>query len=169
MPAVRSIVRFALVGERPEGTSVRAWREALKAGWYAVGVYYDEVVQPRKFEADAAMRYGYQARKPKYLERKKRRAAKTSLVKEGGSRDIVYGGKTRTAVVRRQYPTPYYNRVKVETPTPLYVQMRPYKSGRPNMGAELTSVTADERHEMEKIFQATAESQLAKWSGGRKS
>lgn len=164
----RSTIRFAWVGEKPEGISVRAWREALKAGWYAVGVYYDEVVQPRKFEADAASRYGYQPRTPKYAARKKRLAAKSWRVKEGGQRDIVYSGVTRTAVKRKQYPRAFYQRVTVDTPTPAYVQMRPRRSGRPNLGAELTSVSSDERAEMERIFKATVEAALSEYRGGRR-
>lgn len=169
MPAgARSVVRFNWAGQRPEAVSIRAWREALKVGWYAVGEYYDQVVQPRKFEPDAAGRYGYQTRKEKYLQRKKRRAARTWRVKDGGHLDLVYSGITRTAVKRRQIPKPYYNRVVVETPTPRYVAMRPWKTGRPNMGAELSSLTTDERRDMERIFQETVEQRLAAYSGGRR-
>lgn len=169
MPArVRSAIRFGWVGEKPEGVSVRAWREALKAGWFAVGEYYDQVVQPRKFESGASARYGYQTRKEKYLKRKRRTAERSWRVKDGGLLDLVYSGITRTAVKRRQIPKPYYNRVVVDTPTPKYVAMRPYKTGRPNMGAELTSIAPDERREMERIFQATVETRLAAYKGGRK-
>ena len=168
MRAQRSIVRFALLTDQPDGVSVRAWREALKAGWYAVGEYYDAVVQPRKFEPGAASRYGFQPRTEKYLKRKRRTAAKTWKVKDGGELDLVLSGITRTAVKRRQYPRPFYNRVVVDTPTPNYVQMRPRKAGRPNMGAELASVAPDERAEMERIFQTVVESRLQAYSGGRR-
>ena len=165
---VRSVVRFALVGARPDGVSERAWREALKAGWYAVGEYYDRVVQPRKFEPGASSRYNYQARTDRYLKRKQRLAARSWRVKDGGKTDIVYSGITRTAVRRPQTPKPYYNRVVLDTPTPSYVAMRPRKPGRPNMGAELASVTADERAEMERIFVEVVETRIAAYSGGRR-
>jgi hypothetical protein len=169
MPArTRSVIRFGWVGEKPEGVSIRAWREALKAGWFAVGEYYDQVVQPRKFEPGAADRYGYQPRKERYLKSKRRRAERSWRVKDGGLLNNVYSGITRTAVKRRQIPRPFYNRVVVETPTPRYVAMRPYKSGRPNIGAELSSLAADERREMERIFQETVEQRLSQYKGGRK-
>ena len=157
-----------MTGDKPEGVSVRAWREALKAGWYAVGEYYDAVVQPRKFEPGAAARYGYKARTDKYLKRKQRIAAKSWRVKDGGKTDIVFGGMTRTAVKRRQYPKPYYNRVVVDTPTPSYVQMRPRRPNQPNMGAELASIAPDERLEMERIFKEVVETKIAEYSGGRR-
>jgi len=168
MAGTTAIVRFGFVGQKPEGVSIRAWREALKAGWYAVGEYHDRVVQPRKFESGAAGRYGYQTRDAKYRARKQRIAAKSWRVKDGGKSDIVYSGVTRTAVTRRQYPRPFYNRVTMDIPTPSYVQMRPRRMGRPNLGHELTSVAPDERNEMERIFQAVVEERIAAYSGGRK-
>lgn len=169
MAARRSIVRFGFVGQRPEGVSVRAWREALKAGWFAVGEYYDQVVQPRKFEPGAAARYGFKPRTDRYLKRKERIAAVSWRVKDGGKLDLVFGGTTRTSVLRTQYPRPFYNRVVVETPTGDWIQMRPKKANRPNLGEELASVAADERAEMETIFQTVVEARIQEYSGGRRS
>jgi hypothetical protein len=168
MAASRSIVRFGWVGQKPEAVSIRAWREALKAGWFAVGEYYDKVVQPRKFEPGAATKYGFRPRTERYLKRKERTAAVSWRVKDGGKLSLVFGGVTRTAVLRTQYPKPYYNRVVVDTPTPDYVQMRPKKANRPNLGEELSSLAPDERAEMEKIFQAVVEARIQEYSGGRR-
>lgn len=155
-------IGFTLIADKPEDISGRGWQEALKAGWFAVGMYHDEVVQPRKFETGAAQRYGYQTRTAKYLDRKKRLAQHSYRVKDGGEKDLVYSGATRTIVLRRQYPRPFPTRVWLEIPTPSYVQMRPNTNNwsMPAMGIELTSITPDEQAQMEKIFVLAVEKRL---------
>jgi hypothetical protein len=153
---------FQIQTDQPEDISGRAWRRALVAGWFAVGVYHDETVQPRKFQPGAASRYGYQDRSPKYLERKQRGGAATWRIKDGGRTPLVYSGVTRTRVLSRQLPRAFPTRVWVQIPTPPYIQMRPDRRrwNMPAMGVELTSVTADEIREMEKIFLEAVEAQL---------
>jgi hypothetical protein len=152
-------IGFQLTSDQPDDVSGRAWRKAMVAGWFAVGVYHDEVVQPRKFQRDAASRYKYQARSPRYVARKKRIAARSWRVKDGGERELVYSGITRTIVLRRQYPRAFPTRVWVELPTPSYIQMRPRSSrwSMPAMGVELISIAQDEYQEAEKIYLETVE------------
>jgi hypothetical protein len=155
-----STLRFAITTDKPDDVSGRAWREAQRAGWYAVGVYHDEIVQPRKFEPGAAERYGFAERSPRYLARKKRIAKASWKVKDGGETPLVFGGMTRTAVLRKQFPRAFPTRVTLSIPTPSYVQMRPRKANMPAMGVELTSVTEDEQREMEGVFVRAAEAFL---------
>lgn len=153
----KQIVRFTLVEDKPADVSGRAWREAHRAGWYAVGTYHDKEVQTRKFDADAERRYGYQPRSARYLARKKRIGQRSYKIKEGGERLLVASGMTRTAVLRRQYPRPFPTRVTLDIPTPSYVQMRPRRANMPAMGVELTSITAAEQTSMEAVFIEAAE------------
>jgi len=155
---------FQITTDQPADISARGWRRALVAGWFAVGVYHDEVVQPRKFEPGAEQRYQYQARSKKYLERKQRGGEATWKIKDGGRTPLVYSGVTRTRTLARQLPRAFPTRVWVDIPTPPYIQMRPDRRrwNMPAMGVELTSVTPDEIREMEKIFIAAVEAQLNK-------
>ena len=155
-------IGFNITADKPDDVSKRGWRTALIAGWFAVGEYHDRIVQPRKFEPDAAERYGYQPRTDKYLERKKRIAAHSWRVKDGGEKDLVYSGMTRTRVLAKQYPRAFPTKVWVDIPTPSYVQMRPNKTKwkMPAMGQELVSITPDEQREMEVAFQAAVEERL---------
>jgi hypothetical protein len=155
-------IAFQITSDKPDDVSQRGWRTALIAGWFAVGEYHDRVVQPRKFAADAASRYGYQPRSPRYMRRKQRLAKASWRVKEGGERDIVYSGVTRTAVLNRQYPRAFPTKVWVDLPTPSYVSMRPNTRKRrmPALGQELVSVTAEEKGEMETEFEAAVEARL---------
>lgn len=155
-------IGFEITSDQPDDVSGRAWRKALVAGWFAIGTWHDAVVQPRKFQPDAATRYKYQPRSPRYLARKKRIAARSWRIKDGGERELVYKGITRTIVLRRQYPRAFPTRVWVELPTPSYIQMRP-KRGRwdmPAMGVELTSIASDEYSEAETVFLEAAERSL---------
>lgn len=144
---------FAATVDRPLDVSGRRWKEAQRAGWYAVGKYYDEVIKPRKFAQGADTRYGFKPRSPGYLKRKEK--------ERRDPKSLVYGGKTRTAVMRRHYPRAFPSRVSVDLPTPTYIVMRPRRANHPNMGAELTSITADEYREMERVFVAAVEAFLA--------
>lgn len=159
-------ISFAITADKPDDISGRAWRTALIAGWYAVGEYHDKVVHPRKFQPGAAERYHYQPRSEKYLKRKKALAARSWRVKEGGERELVYSGMTRTITLRRQHPRAFPTKVWVEIPTPSYIQMRPNRTGRranmPATGQELVSITPDEQAEMEAVFVAAVEAQLGK-------
>jgi len=157
-------IAFAITTDQPDDISDRGWRTALIAGWFAVGEYHDRVVQPRKFESGAAERYGYQPRSAKYLARKKRIAQHSWRVKDGGQREIVYSGMTRTRVLLRQYPKAFPTKVWVDLPTPSYIQMRPNRTGSrrnmPALGQELVSITADEQTAMEAAFQQAVEERL---------
>lgn len=157
-------IAFTVTTDKPDDVSGRAWRTALVAGWFAVGEYHDREVQPRKFVQGAAERYGFQPRSEKYLARKKRIAQHSWRVKEGGERELIYSGMTRTITLRRQYPRPFPTRVWVEIPTPSYVQMRPNRTGSraamPATGQELVSITSDEYTAMEAVFVAAVEAKL---------
>jgi hypothetical protein len=163
-------IGFFITADKPDDVSGRAWRAAMVAGWFAVGMYHDEQVQPRKFAADAASRYQFQPRSAKYLQKKKKLAKASWRVKDGGERELVYSGMTRTITLRKQYPRAFPTRVWVEIPTPSYVQMRP-KASRwkmPALGQELVSITPDEHRDMEVVFQQAVIAELDRRSERRR-
>ena len=159
---------FSIYIDKPTDISKRGWREALRAGWRAVGEVYEEEVKPRKFDPDASERYGYKPRSEKYLRKKRKRAKYSWRVKNGGERLLVYSGVTRTAVMRTHRPRAFPTRVTIDIAAPSYIQMRPRNANRPNMGEELTSMTADEIQQAERVFEATVERALARLREKRK-
>jgi hypothetical protein len=166
MAVRRTIQFFNVAGAKPDDVSVRAWHEALRAGWWAVGMYHDQVIQPRKFQADAAGRYGFQPRSERYVASKRRAMAKTWRVKS--DLDLIHSGVTRTAVLQQQYPRAFPTRVTLSIPVREYVQMRPNKTGRPNLGEEIMRVNADDERQMLALFKLTVAARLQQWRGGRR-
>jgi len=150
-------IRWKMTNDKPESVTVRGWREMLKGAWQAVGQWWDRTVKPRLFDADAADKRGWKPRTERYRRAKIRRAAKDSRIKEGGQRDLILTGQTRTDVMRQQVPKAFPTRVTVQIPTREYVQMRPKAPGRPNLGEELATVTAEEQAEGAQIWQAEFE------------
>jgi hypothetical protein len=159
--------KFVYTTRRPAGFSDRGWTEGCKTGMRAVGEWWEAEIKMRHFEADAASRYGYQPRTERYLRRKKAIAAKTWRVLEGGQRDLVLHGQTRGAVRMRHTPRVFPTRLTIHIPTPSYVQMRPRTTGRPNLGEELTRLTADEVQAAERLYATNLERFLDAWREAR--
>ena len=159
-------IYIAMDMEAPE-LSQRAIRRASVAGMSAVGAVYEDEVKPRKTEPGAAQRYGYQQRQPKYLERKRggyvrdRMTGARYPIPEGGTRDLVYTGRTRAALRQANLVRAYPTRATVRLAAlPTYIRIRPWKSGHPPMGEEITRVTPDEIRRMETRYQEEAQRQL---------
>ena len=143
--------------------SDRAWREANKVAYYHVGMMFEQEIKPTKFSASAAATYDYQPRKPKYLARKRGGYVRSLAggkypIPEGGTRDLVYSGRLRAAVLKPHFPRVFPTRVTIRYNTPRspqghdYANMRPFKSGHPNIGEELTRVTPEQFRRMESIY-----------------
>ncbi len=159
-------IYIAMTIDAPE-FSQRAIRRASVAGMSAVGAVYEDEVKMRKMEPGAAQRYGFQQRKPDYLKRKQGGWIRDKMtgarypIPEGGTQDLVYTGRTRAALRQSNLVRSYPTRVTVVLAAlPKYIQMRPWKSGHPPMGEELTSVTPDEIKRMESRYQEEAQKEL---------
>ena len=141
---------------RPAGVGIRSWREIAKNGMFRVGVAWDRWFKMRHFQPDAHDRYGYAQRTAKHLRRKAARGVPKFL-------DLVYTGTTRRVMSRIQIPRVFPTRVSFTFPTPDYVMMRPNPKKRkaPNLGEEMTRVTAEETEQLEAVFAEYAEAQAA--------
>lgn len=160
---------FQVTYRRPHDVAKRVWPVMSRNAMGAVGTLWEREFKPRHFASDAGERYAYKPRSPAYLKKKERLAKlsgparATRRVSADVGRLLVYTGATRRAVLQRHLVRAFPTRVSVQIPTPKYVQMRPYKAGRPNLGEELTRVTSDEAREMEKVYAGTLRSQIREY------
>ena len=147
--AVAYQVRLTL--DKPADLSTRGWKEIMRRAHRRELKHWHRTKLRGHFLKGAASRYGYQPRKPKYLSQPRKR----------GKPPLMYGGDAYNATVRgtpliRAFPT----RAKLTMNTPKYVMMRPWKSGRPNLGAEMTALTWQETLKMEANEAAYGEKEI---------
>ena len=142
--------------ERPAGVGQRTWREISKTGMFNVGLAWDRWYKMRHFAGDATQRYGYADRTAAYRRRKERRGIPGFLA-------MVYSGATRASVASPQIPRAFPTRAVITLSAPPYIQMRPDPRRRkaPNLGEELTRVTAEESEALAKVFTETTEPLIA--------
>lgn len=147
--------------------SVRSFRKANKAAFSVMGQYWYDHFLPLHFRREARTKYNYQARGTKY-ERRKKALGKSSYAKRpkyGGEVDEVWSGtleqNLKSYVNVKAYPT----RATVNMTGPRYVTMRPYKSGHPNIGEEVTRVTKAEADVLVKVHDTELQRQLDDVSG----
>jgi hypothetical protein len=152
----KRVVRWQMTLDKPEDVTVRGWRDLLKAAWLAVGTWWDREIKRRHFEPYASSKYKHQFRTPLTRNRKRKLAARRQ-VEEGGTRDLVWSGATRRAVMQAHIPRAFPTRMTIDMPTPSYIQMRPRKANRPNMGEELTTIAPDELNAAERLWIDTFE------------
>jgi len=124
--------------------SVRDVRRIRKAANRATALLWHRHYLRRHFRPGADVKYGYPARSPKYLDRKRRRASRGHYVKEGGNAPLVYSGLSRSRMMRpptiRAYPT----RARVDMAAPSYFRMTP-RAGKHPLGRQATKVIENER------------------------
>lgn len=134
--------------------TVRSTRAALKRTFYLVGLFWQRNFLKKHFTTSAPSIYGYRPRTPKTLARKRQLAAR-GLVESGGHIALVHSGVLRRALTHfthRQdaYPT----RVTIHLIGPSYFKTN-YRPGRPNLGQEVTAISADEREQLRRFAQDT--------------
>lgn len=147
--AIAYQVRLTL--DKPADLSTRGWKEIMRRAHSRELLDWHRTKLRGHFRKAASATYGYQTRKPKYLKQRFKR----------GKPPLIYRGATYNATVKgtpliRAFPT----RAKLTMNTPKYVKMVPLKSGRPNLGAELTAVTWQETRDMEASEAAYAEKEI---------
>jgi len=162
---IRIVTRY----EQPPGLSKRKFKEAMRAGhWAMAKLWYAEML-PLHFKRNAAARYGHKPRSVGYT-RKKRKFGKSSItfkngkrVKYGGEVDNVYTGdlerNLREWVTIRAFPT----RATAVMHGPRYLTMRPHKSNHPDKAAELTEVTNAEQDQLEKELDRVVNEKFNAW------
>lgn len=161
------LIKTTIIEDRPLDVTVRAWPKMKTAANHKVGAYWRQYFFPKHFEYNAKNKYGHQQRSRGYLIKKQRMAAKGKAVAPG-TVDNVFTGEMKRALMSsvsiRSYPT----RATVKMTGPNYALMRPYKSGQPNKGAELTAVTPEELHKLQQVMHDELERQLNTFRARRK-
>ena len=162
-------IRIKTTYDQPPDLSKRKWKEAMRAGHWAIGKMWHTVMLPLHFKRNARTRYGHQPRSVGYT-KKKRLFGKSSRTFRDGSR-VVHGGEVDNAwsgqmernvrewVTIRAFPT----RATATIRGPRYLSMRPYNSKHPNKAAELTEVTADEQAKLEKEMDRVVNERYTAW------
>lgn len=146
--------------QNPALLSKRALREAMKRSFAAAGEYWMEHYRPKHFSSQQT-RYRYKPRKQRYLDRKQRDAKRPGTkIEDGGTRLLVYSGLTRRSMLTYHPVRAYPTRLSIRMPGPRYVGMRPYKSGRPNLGEEITQVTPDEKRQLMAVFERALQKEI---------
>ena len=146
----------------PPVLSRRKLTAALKVAFETAGSYWKEQYLPRHFDQRQG-RYQYRRRTQKYLTSKAKKAKLAAVqppVVKGGALLLVNTGLTERSMEAHHPVRAYPTRVTIKMPGPRYVGMRPYKSNHPNLGAEITKVTADENRTLLALFERTLQKEI---------
>ena len=143
-----AVFRFEIIREGilAKVGSKRAVNRILKQLNKELAEHWHTSILPRHWDAGAPARYGYKPRTEKYRKRKKSLFLRGRA--ESPDTDLLLSGLMEESVTEygsiRAFPT----RFSVDMHGPRYVSMRPYKSGHPNMGEEITALSPDEDREL---------------------
>lgn len=152
------LIRATITGEGL--LSKRAHNRVMTGVMGDVGAAWKKTMLPRHFRSGAATKYGYQRRTNAWQRRKMRSPVRAS----DAHLPLVYTGTLRRMVKRDANVRAFPTRATVNLPGPKYLTSRPNPTGRgrnrPNMGNEITTVTADEVHELDVIAEKSYERRL---------
>lgn len=138
------------------GFSRRAKRVLLADANKAAVEYWHRKIIPLHFERAARSRYHYQQRKKPYRDIKQALAAGRRVfvrgqqlplerVIKGGTVDVVRKGDTEARAEQQQAIFATENKAVMKIRVPSYATNRRSRTGRPNMGAEILTITAQEK------------------------
>lgn len=142
------------------GLSRRKRNNLLREGHREQGQAWLDLFMPLHWRADARDRYRHQARRPSYIRVKRARAGK-GIVKRHGLVDNVYSGVMERLLRSSKTVQAYPTRATVKMHGPRYITMRPYKSGHPDKGKEISTVLPAERDVLQRVLQEKVNSGLA--------
>lgn len=166
------MMKISLTISRPPDVGLRKWKECTKAGHAAMGQYWHKNYLPDHFTRAARTKYGHQARRPKYLRNKERGGTRSVngrvvQIKYGGQVDNVFSGEMETLVRSPALIQAFPSRATVKMVGPRYVSMRPYKSGQPDKGAEISRVIPDQQRVLEKVLGEETHRRFVQWKQPR--
>lgn len=161
------LIKTEITEERPFDVTVRAWPKMKTRAHAAVGAYWHRRIFPRHFKFDAKNKYGHQKRTIGYQIRKQRMARK-GKAEAPGTVDNVLTGRMRESLSRSMTVRSFPTRATVKMEGPRYALMRPFKSGQPNKGRELTTVTREEAAVLEQVLLEAMERELKQFRAKRK-
>lgn len=137
--------------------TARAHNRAMKGTMGDVATAWNKKIKGRHFRSGAATKYGYKPRTAAWMRRKLR-----SPIRAPDARlPLIYTGALKRQVLRSRNIKAFPTRATVDLQTPPYVKSRPNPNGRgrnrPNMGQEITAITADEIHELDVVAEKSYE------------
>lgn len=133
-------------------------RRVIKAANEGAAVLWRDKMLMKHFRPGAAAKYNYARRKASTIARK-RRQAEQGLVKYSGNRPLVDRGVLEGAMRRLHVIKANWRGATVTLVGPRYFQLR-QQLGRPNLGAEVTRVTADEERQINKTSEQAADAEV---------
>lgn len=122
----------------PPDTAVRELRRAVNDGLKKSVEYWHDEYLPGHFERSAHSKYGYQARKQKWIIRK--------LRKTGQANDLVFTGRLKREAMRAIRITGTSKRATGTMDVPKYTYT--YKPGQPKKQEELVAITSAEADDL---------------------
>jgi len=157
---------LSLEGIVAEGDPQRLVNRVMTQVNFDVLEFWHAAILKRHFQRGADVRYRYQSRSANTtkIQWGLYRAGKTlspgrPLVRSGALRERVRGYASI-----RAYPT----RAIATMHSPFYAGMQPYRTGLPNLGAEITEVTDEEQDEIGRFATARADLLLQQQRGHRR-
>lgn len=172
---------IASEADRPEGVSIRAWRQVAKTSFRAMAYHWHEHFLPLHFGSNARVRYGgenIKSRTTLWLAKKlgifaadvnkianvkpsdnwqvrntKKMLARQKLVAaKGGANYNVHTG-TLQQMVKSVVVRAFPGRFRLEMPVPSYIPSRRKSPKDPDIRAELTTMLPSEIETLQKIGQ----------------
>jgi hypothetical protein len=167
--------------DRPEGVSIRAWRDIAKASFSAMAFFWHDNFLQLHFGSNARVRYGGEVikqRSSKWLARKlkisntevrasanvqnddtpqvrqqKMQVARQRLVSAAGGANYNVHTGTLRQMVKTAIVRAFPGRFRIEMPVPGYIPSRRKNPKDPDIRAELTVVLPSEIEALQKVGQ----------------
>ena len=123
--------------------SKRRRTRIMRESFNRMGRQWQTRFKKQHFTSRARSKYNYRQRDSRY-KRRKQRLAKEGIVEKGGRQDLVFSGLTERLVMAYHRVRAFPTRATIAMPLPRYVKMVPKNASNPNLGAEITRVSAQE-------------------------
>lgn len=138
-------IRCRLSTDEHPGLRMRQLAQIGRDCHEMMGRTWADTLLPEHFQPGAVNVFRYQPRKQATLQ-KKLRLARLGLVEDGGRQALVHSGRLRRMLLGIRAPVVAGPRTAtVYLNGPPYFTIRPFKTGRPNLGAEVSAMS--DRHE----------------------
>ena len=142
------IIRPQLTGTRIDQLTVREQREVLRGVMVDMATDWSTRYVPKHFTESASRKYGYQQRSAKYQRRKRQLAARGAAAR-GGRVDLVMTGQLERMIMASRFNIRGFPaRATVTLNGPSYFRIKPRNPKRPNLAAEVTAITDQEREKL---------------------
>ena len=148
-----------LINVERSGISVKAFNEAQKKAFRAVGEYWHQHILPQHFTHAGARRYGYQRRSRRYESYK--------LRKYGHTYPLVKTGQMKREALMIRDVREKNSRVKVFLHGPKHLWQFRKDYGASDKAKELTAVDSKDEATIIRIFDQVMTEELGRASGAR--